>query len=78
MESVSCRCLKSTIGRTHRRLARPSAVRDWMRAAHRWASLRSPFAVFGWVNDPLGIAAGLEGWGLDEEEIRADLGYGRD
>jgi hypothetical protein len=49
-----------------------------MRAAHRWASLRSPFAVFGWVNDPLGIAAGLEGWGLDEEEIRADLGYGRD
>jgi len=35
-------------------------------------------AVRSWVHDPLGIAADFEDWNLDEEEVRADLDYGRD
>jgi hypothetical protein len=30
------------------------------------------------VRNPLGTAARLDGWNLDEEEIYADLEYGRD
>jgi hypothetical protein len=36
-------------------------------------------ALVGRVHDPLGVAEmGRAGWDLDEEEIHADLEYGRD
>jgi hypothetical protein len=34
-------------------------------------------AVLAWVHDPLTVRD-LEGWSLDEEEVRADLEHGRD
>lgn len=78
MGAVSTGSIRSTIGRTHERLARRRGLWPHGRGARSPHSFRLLTAVRRWVRDPLGIAADLEDWSLDEEDIRADLEYGRD
>ena len=78
MGTVSARTRKSTIGRTHAKFARPLRLHCRGHGARCRHSFRLLTAVRSWVHDPLGIAADFEDWNLDEEEVRADLEYGRD
>jgi hypothetical protein len=78
MNSVNSHSLKSTIGRTHRRLARPLAFHARPRITCLQHCSRALAAVRRRLHDPLGITADMVDWTLDEEEIRADLEYGRD
>ncbi len=76
MGLTTCAC-KSTIGRTYERPARPFVLRSRDSVARPWSSFRVLNAVLAWVHDPLTVRD-LEGWSLDEEEVRADLEHGRD
>ncbi len=69
--------IKSTTDRTQLRSLDMSGLQRRPLAAHRWPAFRALSTLVSWIRDPLGIEA-LEGWSLDEEEIRADLDYGRD
>lgn len=69
---------KSTNGRTAQAGAYSTLRGARTRVTGRPPLLRRVSALFHSVRDPLGISAGLEGWSLDEADIRADLEYGRD
>lgn len=78
MDNVQVSALKSTIGRTHKRIARPLKRERRERVARRRPSFRLLNRVLSRVFDPLAIVPNLDDWSLTEEEIRADLEYGRD
>jgi hypothetical protein len=78
MGSVQISALKSTIGRTHKRIARPLKLEPRDSRARREPSFRLLDSVLNWVCDPFAIVPDLDGWSLTEEDIRADLEYGRD
>jgi hypothetical protein len=78
MGNVHISALKSTIGRTHKRAARRLELEPRKRVARHQPSFRLLITVGSWVCDLLAIAPDLDGWSPTEEEIRADLEYGRD
>ena len=78
MGNVQISAVKSTIGRTHKRFVRPLTLERRERVARRRPSYRLLNTALNWVCDPLSIVPDFDGWGLTEEDIRADLEYGRD
>jgi hypothetical protein len=69
MATTVVRSIKSTIGRINFN----EHPEHGDAGAGRPASLRAAF--LDWVCGP---TAGLDGWRVDEDEIRVDLEYGRD
>lgn len=78
MSHASIISLKSTIGRTDNQIAHRYGVDAHDAVARRRCPCHLVHAALAWLRDPLGIGANLEGWYLNDEEIRADLEYGRD
>ncbi len=77
MGNAQIPALKSTIGRTHERLGRPAKLRHREGVARRRSSMLLD-TVLNWLYDPLGVFPDLDAWSLTDEEILADLEYGRD
>lgn len=69
---------QSTIGRTNEADTR-QLDRDSRRSVGGARPSPSKLtALLERLRDPLGVAAALDGWQLDEKDIRADLEYGWD
>ncbi len=78
MGRVESQAFKSTIGRTDEVVARPFKLHAFCFAAHCRRCRRRLAALHARCGDPLGIVSDLEGLGLDDGEILADLEHGRD